>query len=121
MSTLIPVGQVRYDFQSDQKQVWDGVKWNTISDDEFTELPIYQSAVANGGHTITTSVPTSTISTVVNSINDSRKEDIFHYIMKNLRVAEYLTEDGKVDYVQLEMREGDGCNWENIQRVRIKP
>ena len=122
MSTLIPVGQVRYDFQSDQKQVWDGVKWNTISDDEFTELPIYQSAIANGGHSITTSIPTTgTISRVVNSVSDSRKEDIFRYIMKNLRVAEYLTEDGKVDYVQLEMREDEGCNWENIQRVRIKP
>ena len=71
---------------------------------------------------ITTSIPTTgTISRVVNSVSDSRKEDIFRYIMKNLRVAEYLTEDGKVDYVQLEMREGDGCNWENIQRVRIKP
>jgi hypothetical protein len=35
-------------------------------------------------------------------------------------VAEYLDENGKVDYVQLELREGEGCVWENIQRVRIK-
>ena len=36
-------------------------------------------------------------------------------------VGKHHEVDGKVDYVQLEVREGEGCNWENIQRVRIKP
>jgi hypothetical protein len=125
MSTLIPVGQVRYDFRSDQKQMWDGHRWKSISDDEFNELPIHKhiggmSIIPNNG--ITAPVTNTNFGSLASSgiTRNITGEEIHDFLKRNLRVAEYLKEDGSIDYVQLELREGEGANWENIQRVRIK-
>ena len=120
MSTLIPVGQIRHNMNTMMNEVWDGKSWITIDDglDSFTPISVH-----NGGHTITTSNAAITTSMGFNGTSrmaDVTREDMFEFLKTNLRVAEYLDETGKVDYVQLELREGEGCNWENIQRVRIK-
>lgn len=119
MAVSIPVGQIRHNVNTLMSEVWDGYKWIEMdtSPNGFTPINSY-SAVPNGGHTIT-NVSSNGISSV-STMNDNLKEDLYSFLKRNLRVAEYIDETGKLDYVQLEMREGDGCVWENIQRVRIK-
>lgn len=117
MAISIPVGQMRMNQNTFMQEVWDGKDWNPIGDPNvFTTIPVH-----NGGSI--TSAITNTATIVPNGaskLTDSAKEDLFLFLKNNLRVAEYLGENGKVDYVQLELREGEGCIWENIQRVRIK-
>jgi hypothetical protein len=119
MAVLTPVGQIRHNSGTGMSEVWDGKQWVQMDDglNGFTTINTY-SAVPNGGHTIT-NVSSNGISSV-STMNDNLKEDLYSFLKRNLRVAEYTDETGKLDYVQLEMREGDGGEWENIQRVRIK-
>ena len=125
MSTLIPVGQIRHNTNTFMNEVWDGKDWVPMVEDDvgFTQLPIHANVISNNYGSITSA---STITTTVGSngtssrLNDNAREELYHFLKSNLRVAEYLDENGKIDYVQLELREGEGCIWENIQRVRIK-
>lgn len=49
------------------------------------------------------------------------KEEFFYFMKDNLRVAEYVNDDGKIEYVQLQFRTGPGYVWEEVTRVRLKP
>lgn len=121
MAISIPVGQIRLNANSNMQEVWDGKDWLELGGPNvFTPMPIH-----NSSGSITTSISnTSTITTngmgSMGKLTENAKEDLYLFLRGNLRVAEYLNENGKVDYVQLEIREGDGYDWENIQRVRIK-
>lgn len=98
------------------QEVWDGKDWNPIDDaNVFTTIPVHNLSGAVG-----TNVTTATI-TSNGTLTESRKEDLYYFLKENLRVAEYLREDGKLDYVQLEIREGEGFLWEPIRRIKIKP
>ena len=62
-------------------------------------------------------------STTVSSrptISATERELIFDFLKENMRVAEYLDDNGKVHTVQLEMRAGDGYVWDKIRRVKLK-
>ncbi len=54
-------------------------------------------------------------------MSDNVRENLYHFLKENIRVAEYLDESGKIDYVQLEIREGEDFIWEPIRRTKIKP
>jgi hypothetical protein len=110
-----PIGQIRYNPNTNYQEVWNGNSWVDI-DDSSAFVPLQTTLVPNGGITVAN---TSTI-TNVGKMTENAKEDLYLFLNNNIRVAEYLDENGKVDYVQLELREGEGCVWENIQRVRIK-
>ena len=115
MANSIPVGHMRVNPHTYMQEVWDGKQWNRIDDPGvFTTIPVH-----NGG-SITTAQTNGTVSIGASKLTENAKEEVYEFLKKNLRVAEYLDENGKVDYVQLELREGEGCIWENIQRVRIK-
>lgn len=117
MAITNPIGQIRLNPNTFMQEVWDGKDWNVIDDaNNFTTIPIHSISGAVSSSYTTSMQPIG--SSVI--MNESRKEDIYHFLMKNLRVAEYLDDTGKIDYVQLELREDENCIWENIQRVRIK-
>lgn len=97
-------------------EVWDGKDWNPIDDaNVFTTIPVHNLSGA-----ASTTVTTATI-TANGALTENRKEELYDFLKKNLRVGEYLTEDGKLDYVQLEIREGEDFVWEPIRRIKIKP
>lgn len=110
-----PIGEVRYNHNTYLKEVWDGKDWNPIDDpNNFVTIPVH-----NLSGTVSTTITTASI--MPDKITTERKnEDLFEFLKKNLRVAEYLDENGKVDHVQLELRADEGYIWENISRVRIK-
>lgn len=91
-------------------EVWDGKTWMEADPNVFTAFPIHSSA----------NITNSSIQSTVTQKSDYNKENVYYFLKKHMRVAEYLDENGKVDYVQLEIREDEGCIWENIQRIRIK-
>lgn len=98
------------------QEVWDGKDWNPIDDaNVFTTIPVHNLSGA-----ASTTVTTATI-TANGTLTENRKEELYDFLKENLRVGEYLTEDGKLDYVQLEIREGEGFLWEPIRRIKIKP
>ncbi len=105
------------------QEVWDGKDWNPIVDtDNFTTIPVHNlSGVVSTNGVVGTNVYTTTISPQGNSMSDNVRENLYHFLKQNIRVAEYLDESGKIDYVQLEIREGDGFIWEPIRRTKIKP
>lgn len=47
-------------------------------------------------------------------------EDLFEFLKENLRVAEYVDDNNKLLYVELQMRAGEGFVWDKIRRVRLK-
>ena len=110
-----PIGQIRYSATKDAREMWNGFEWVNL-DDSSTFMSLQPTLVHNGG---ITAANTSTI-TNVGKMTENAKEDLYLFLKNNIRVAEYLDENGKIEYVQLELREGEGCVWENIQRVRIK-
>jgi hypothetical protein len=100
------------------QEVWDGKDWNPIDDaNVFTTIPVHTMSGAVSSAYTTSIQPSSSNGT----LTESRKEDLYYFLKENLRVAEYLREDGKLDYVQLEIREGEGFLWEPIRRIKIKP
>lgn len=116
MAISNPVGQIRFNQNTFMQEVWDGKDWNPIDDaNNFVTIPVHN---LNGA--VSTTITTSAI-TPNGTLTESRKEDLYHFLKENLRVAEYLREDGKTDYVQLEIREAEGFLWEPIQRTKIKP
>lgn len=117
MAISSPVGTIRHNPNTYMQEVWDGKDWNPIVDtDNFTTIPVHN---LNG--VVSTNVYTTTISPQGGSMSDNTKENFYHFLKENIRVAEYLDESGKIDYVQLEIREGDGFVWEPIRRIKIKP
>lgn len=113
MAISTPIGQIRYNPNTLFQEIWDGKTWVEVDDTGFTQMPI---------HTISANtISTTAASNIVNAnLTDNAKEDLYQFLKSNLRVGEYLDENGKIEYVQLELREGEGCTWETIQRVRIK-
>jgi hypothetical protein len=73
----------------------------------------YNAAIANLGKVVGTSA--------VRQVDDNFKEDFFAFMKENLRVAEYVDENSKVEYVQLQFRTGPGYVWEEVRRVKVKP
>ncbi len=61
-------------------------------------------------------------SNIVNVVplSQSAQEDVFEFLKNNLRVAEYTDDAGKLLYVELQMRAGEGYVWDKIRRVRLK-
>lgn len=57
----------------------------------------------------------------VRKTSEEFKEDFFAFMKENLRVAEYVDENGKTEYVQLQFRNGPGYVWEEVRRVKLKP
>lgn len=74
----------------------------------------YNSTIANLGSAIGAS-------SVVRQVDDNFKEDFFAFMKENLRVAEYVDENNKVEFVQLQFRTGPGYVWEEVRRVKLKP
>lgn len=117
MAISSPVGTIRHNPNTYMQEVWDGKDWNPIVDtDNFTTIPVHN---LNG--VVSTNVYTTTVSSQGTSMSDNTKENFYHFLKENIRVAEYLDESGKIDYVQLEIREGEGFVWEPIRRIKIKP
>jgi hypothetical protein len=110
--SLTPVGQIRFNPNTFMQEVWDGQAWSEIDPHNFTAMPIHSNGIANS------SIAATAVTSKIVNAND--KENLYHFLKRNMRVAEYLDDSGKIDYVQLELREDEGCVWENIQRVRIK-
>jgi hypothetical protein len=82
--------------------------------------------MANNNITATTYNPTianlgTVVGTVKRQVDDNFKEDFFAFMKENLRVAEYVDETGKVEYVELQFRTGPGYVWEEVRRVKLKP
>lgn len=73
----------------------------------------YNASIANLGKVVGTSS--------VRQVDDNFKEDFFAFMKENLRVAEYVDESGKIEYVQLQFRNGPGYVWEEVRRVKLKP
>jgi hypothetical protein len=73
----------------------------------------YNTTIANLGTVVGTSS--------MRQVDDNFKEDFFAFMKENLRVAEYVDENGKVEYVQLQFRTGLGYVWEEVRRVKLKP
>jgi hypothetical protein len=123
MSTLTPVGQIRYNANTLMSEVWDGKQWIEMDDslNGFTPISIHSNNVYGGGITSANNITTTIGSNGTSArLTDNAREELYQFLKSNLRVGEYLDENGKIDYVQLELREGEGCIWETIQRVRIK-
>ena len=80
---------------------------NSSSNNNITTTA-YNASIANLGKVIT-------------SNPENFKEDFFAFMKENLRVAEYVDESGKVEYVQLQFRTGPGFVWEEVKRVKLKP
>jgi hypothetical protein len=78
----------------------------TISTNGIGNSTISNSSVANLGLTRNPS-----------SING---EDMFEFLKENIRVAEYVDDNNKLLYVELQMRAGPGFVWDKIRRVRLK-
>lgn len=127
-----PIGEIRYNPNTMMQEVWDGKDWNQIDDpNNFVTIPIH-GGIVSPNTTINIAPYTGTTTYGVNgstyhpgtshpSITEKRSEELYEFLKDNLRVAEYMDENGKVDYVQLELRAGEGYLWESIQRIRIKP
>lgn len=115
MAISNPIGTIRHNPNTYMQEVWDGKDWNPIDDsNNFTTIPVHNLGRAVGSSYVTTvSAP--------QIMSDNTKENFYHFLKDNIRVAEYLNESGKIDYVQLEIREGDGFVWEPIRRIKIKP
>jgi hypothetical protein len=73
----------------------------------------YNPTIANLGKVVGTSA--------IRQVDDNFKEDLFAFMKENFRVAEYVDENGKIEYVQLQFRNGPGYVWEEVRRVKLKP
>ena len=82
-----------------------------------------RNTVPSGSITIsTTSVANSNISNLglTRSPSTVNGEDMFEFMKDNIRVAEYVDDNNKLLYVELQMRAGPGFVWDKIRRVRLK-
>jgi hypothetical protein len=101
----------QYDITTDTHRtaVYDGHRWvemnnstNTIASSNLTASSINANASAS------------------RIIDHQFNEKMFEFLEQNLRVAEYIGSDGKIQTVQLEMRVGPSYVWEPIKRVKTK-
>jgi hypothetical protein len=81
------------------------------------------NTLPSGSITIsTTSAANSNISNLglIRSPSSINGEDMFEFLKENIRVAEYVDDNNKLLYVELQMRAGPGFVWDKIRRVRLK-
>ena len=100
---------VRYDIANDRYEtaIWDGKQWNIMAA-PTTALNMSAATITSGSY--------STVSSAANAW----KHDLATMFAEHVRVAEYVHDNGKIERVQLEWREGHGSRWEPITRVKIK-
>lgn len=122
MAVAIPIGHSRVNPNTFMHEVWDGTKWDDGSGVATISKPFSHSI--NGGNITTGTITTSSLNGSSYSsrptFSPTEREMMFQFLKDNLRVAEYVDENGKITTVQLEMRAGEGYVWENIRRVRTK-
>lgn len=82
------------------------------------------SYVNDDGSSIT--ISTTTVANNISNLGLTRSpstvngEDMFEFLKENIRVAEYVDDNNKLLYVELQMRAGPGFAWDKIRRVRLK-
>jgi hypothetical protein len=84
-----------------------------MANNNITTATTYNTSIANLGTVVGTSAR--------RQVDDNFKEDFFAFMKENLRVAEYVDDNGKTEYVQLQFRTGPGYVWEEVRRVKLKP
>ena len=109
MAKTFPIGHTRINPNTFMTEVWDGKTWNNGV-----------STVTGSTYTIASNGMNSTTVSSRPTISATERELIFDFLKENMRVAEYLDDNGKVHTVQLEMRAGDGYVWEQIKRQKVK-
>ena len=114
MAKTFPIGHTRINPNTFMTEVWDGKTWNN---------GLSTIAINNGVSSTYTVAANGMNSATVSSrptISATERELIFDFLKENMRVAEYLDDNGKVDTVQLEIRVGEGYIWEQVRREKVK-
>lgn len=114
MAKTFAVGTTRINPNTFMTEVWDGKTWNNGAN-----TITMNTAYPTGSTGISTAIASSSYS-VKPTISVTEREMIFEFLKQNMRVAEYLDDNGKIHTVQLEMRAGDGFVWEQIRREKVK-
>jgi hypothetical protein len=115
MAKTFPVGHIRINPNTYMSEVWNGSTWiDTVTPQMVNSISTLGLPIGSA-HGITTTVGSNGSSATLSR----NMEDVFEFLKQNLRVAEYVDKDGKINTVQLEMRLGPGYTWDNIKRVKI--
>jgi len=115
MAKSFVIGTTRLNPTTYMTEVWDGKTWN----DGCNTITLNNTYPT--GSTISTATSASTaVYNVRPTMSATERELMFDFLKNNMRVAEYLDENGKVHTVQLEMRAGEGFVWEQIKRQKVK-
>ena len=113
MAKTFPIGHMRVNPNTFMTEVWDGKQWNS------SVSPSMVNSISTLGLPIG-ATGTITNNSVRQSFSATERELMYEFLKENLRVAEYLDENEKIDTVQLELRMGPGYTWESIRRVKTK-
>jgi hypothetical protein len=102
-------------------QIYDGKDWKDIdlNTNRIAHSINGGNITSNGSTTYNSNI--AALGTVKRQVDDNFKEDFFAFMKENLRVAEYVDDSGKIEYVQLQFRTGPGYVWEEVRRIRLKP
>jgi hypothetical protein len=98
------VGDTRINPNTYDIDVWDGTDW------------------VSGHSVITSNYRTTSMNAATASTSTRYPVDtlsIYEFLKNNLRVAEYLDDNGKIHTVRLELRQGEAYVWEPIRRIKI--